>query len=61
MGSKFTDKLTVYGNINLLNGTYNANGQNIIQDTSNYTQNTSNILINKINDLLARIEILENA
>ena len=56
-----SDKLTVNGNMNLLNGTYNINGQDIIQDTSNYTQNTSNTLINKINDLLARIEILENA
>ena len=56
-----SDKLTVNGNINLLNGTYNVNGHDIILDTSNYTQNTSNTLINKINDLLARIEILENA
>ncbi len=54
-------KLTVNGNINLLNGEYNINGQNIITDSSNYTLNTSNTLINKINELLARIQILEDS
>ena len=46
-------KLNVNGSINLINGSYNINGIDIIN-------NTSNILMQKINELLNRIILLEN-
>ena len=46
--------------INIIDGTYNINGYDIMQNTSNFILNTSNILIQKINELLNRIELLEN-
>jgi hypothetical protein len=56
-----THKLNVAGNINLINGSYNINGADIMTSTSNYIATTSNYLINKINELLQRIQVLENA
>ena len=56
-----THKLNVAGNINLINGSYNINGADIMTSTSNYIAATSNYLINKINELLQRIQVLENA
>ena len=53
-------KLKVNGSINIIDGTYNMNGYNIMQNISNFILNTSNILIQKINELLNRIELLEN-
>jgi hypothetical protein len=46
-------KLNVNGSINVINGTYNINGIDVIS-------NTSNILMQKINELLNRIILLEN-
>jgi hypothetical protein len=53
-------KLKVNGGINIIDGTYNINGIDIIQNTSNFIIGTSNILMQKINELLNRIELLEN-
>ena len=53
-------KLKVNGSINIIDGTYNMNGYDIMQNISNFILNTSNILIQKINELLNRIELLEN-
>lgn len=53
-------KLNVNGNINLINGSYNIGGNDILSSTSNYILNTSNYLINKISELIRRIQILEN-
>jgi hypothetical protein len=57
-------KLNVGGNINLINGSYNINGSDILSATSNYilstTLSSSNYFINKINELIQRIQILEN-
>jgi hypothetical protein len=46
--------------INIIDGTYNINGYDIMQNTSNFIIGTSNILMQKINELLNRIELLEN-
>jgi hypothetical protein len=54
-------KLKVNGGINIIDGTYNINGNDIMQYTSNFISSTSNILIQKINELLNRIELLENS
>jgi hypothetical protein len=56
-----SDKLTIGGNLNIINGTYNINGNNIMQHSSNYIENTSNELIEKINNLLSRIQALETS
>jgi len=53
-------KLNVNGNINLINGSYNIGGKDILSSTSNYILSTSNYLINKISELIHRIQILEN-
>ena len=53
-------KLNVNGGINIFEGTYNINGIDIVQNTSNFIIGTSNILMQKINELLNRIELLEN-
>jgi hypothetical protein len=53
-------KLNVNGGINIIDGTYNINGIDIVQNTSNFIIGTSNILMQKINELLNRIELLEN-
>jgi hypothetical protein len=53
-------KLNVNGNINLINGSYNIGGNDILSSTSNYILSTSNYLINKISELIHRIQILEN-
>jgi len=53
-------KLNVNGNINLINGSYNIGGNDILSSTSNYILSTSNYLINKISELIQRIQILEN-
>ena len=42
-------KVTVNGNINLLNGTYNIDGKDVIQDTSNYIDTASNIISTNLN------------
>jgi hypothetical protein len=54
-------KLNVNGNMNIIDGIYSVNGNDIIENTSNYIRNTSNILLSKIEELLARIQTLENA
>jgi hypothetical protein len=56
-----THKLNVGGNINLIQGSYNINGTNIMSSTSNYIEAISNYLINKINELNQKIQVLENA